>query len=369
MSDSSKNIVIIGGSFAGITAAKTIFGHKDKSTHVTLISPSTHAYFTVATPRLIVEPEKIDEVLFPVEKTMEKYSNGVDFKFVLGKVLSTNFNNNSLVVETDKGKQTISYDYLVVASGSRTDDTAFKLDGAHQGTVDSIKRLNRSTKDAKKIIILGGGPTGVETAGELGYLYGKEKEILLYSGLTGPLLQLGPKKSAEAVSRLNDLGVQVINNKKASNFDKSGTHSRVVFKDGSFEEADVIIPAYGVTPNSEFLDAKFLDSSGYLKTDEFLRVKGHHNVLGLGDILSIGENTILSLKYSQGAAFESAVNVEIFGKDAKLKAYSPTKTTLGVPISRTGGVGMVFGWSFPSFFIKLLKSKDYMIPKAGDLLA
>lgn len=188
MSDSSKHIVMIGGSYAGITAAKTIFGHNDKSTRVTLISSSSNAFFTVASPRLIMEPERIDKVLFPVEKTLEKYSNGVDFKFILGKVLSTNFDNNSLIVENGKDKQSINYDYLIVASGSRTDDTAFKLGGDHQDTIDSIKRLNRSTKDAKKIIIWGGGPTGVETAGELGYLYGKEKEVVLYTGLTGPLL-------------------------------------------------------------------------------------------------------------------------------------------------------------------------------------
>ncbi|CUM57727.1 unnamed protein product [Debaryomyces tyrocola] len=333
MTDSSKHIVIIGGSYAGIIAAKSIFGRKDQSVNVTLISSSTNAYFNVSTPRLIVEPDKIDKTLFPVEKTLKKYSNGVDYRFVLGDVVSTDFNNNCLIVENAKGRQTIDYDYLIVASGSRTDSPAFKLDGNYQDTVDSIRKLNRSTKGAKTIIILGGGPTGVETAGELGYLFGKEKEIVLYTGLTGPLLQLGSSKSATTVSKLTQLGVKVVNNKKSTSFEENGSHSKVIFEDGSSEDADVVIPAYGLTPNSEFLDAKFLDSRGYLKTDEYLRVKGHHNVLGLGDILSIGENTVVNIKYSQIAAFESVVDFEFFGnKNSKLKTYTPIKTTLGVPV-------------------------------------
>ena len=372
MTDSSKHIVTIGGSYAGIFAAKSIFGrkNKDQSVNVTLISSSTNAYFNVSTSRLIVEPEKIDKTLFPVEKTLKKYSNGVDYRFVLGNVVSSNFNNNSLIVENAKGKQTINYDYLIVATGARTDIPAFKLGGNHQDTVDSIKKLNRSTKGAKKIIILGGGPTGVETAGELGYLYGKEKEIVLYTGLTGPLLQLGSSKSATTVSKLAQLGVKVVNNKKSTSFEESGSPSKVVFEDGSSEDADVVIPAYGLTPNSEFLDVKFLDSLGYLKTDEYLRVEGHHNVIGLGDILSIGENTILNIKYSQMAALESVVDLELFGnKNSKLQPYSPIKTTLGVPVSRDWGVGVALGWSLPSFIIKFMKSKDFMIPKASEMLA
>lgn len=367
----SKHIVIIGGSYAGILAAKTIFGHKDQSVSVTLISTSTHAFFTVASPRLISEPGKIGKTIFPIEKTLEKYSGGINYKFVLAKVHSTDFDNNSLIVENSTGKETIKYDYLVVASGSRTDIPAFKLNGDHQNTVDSIKKLNKSTKSAKKIIVLGGGPTGVETVGELGYLYDKEKEIILYTGLDAPLLQLGPGKSKATTSRLTELGVKVVNNKRSTSFNsvEDGSRSKVVFEDGSSEDADVVIPAYGLTPNSEFLDKKFIDTLGYLKTDEYLRIEGHRNVLGLGDILSIGENTIVNLNYSQKATFESVVNLEFFGnKNSKLKPYSPTKMTLAVPISRTDGVGLAFGWSLPSFLIKFLKSKDFMIPKAGDSL-
>mmetsp|Transcript_7267 Transcript_7267/g.9203 ORF Transcript_7267/g.9203 Transcript_7267/m.9203 type:complete len:371 (-) Transcript_7267:35-1147(-) len=370
MSNSEKHIVIIGGSYAGVLAAKTIFGHKNKSIRVTLISASTHAYFTVATPRLITEPEKIEQTIFPIEETLKKHSGGISYKFVQGRVEIADFNKNSLTVESVTGKLTVEYDFLVVASGCRTDDPAFRLVGDHNETVDSIKKLNKSTKSAKKIIILGGGPTGVETAGELGLLYGKEKDIVLYTGLTGPLAPLGESKSKAATNRLTGLGVKVINNKRSTGFEKNGTHSKVTFDDGSSENTDVIIPVYGLTPNSEYLDKKYLDSNGYLKTDKYFRVEGHHNVLGLGDILSIGENTIVNLTYAQKATFESVVDLEFFdNKNAKLKLYSPIKTTILVPISKNGGIGLVFGWSVPNFLVRILKAKDFMIPKASEGLA
>ena len=370
MTDSGKHIVIIGGSYAGLHAAKTIFGHKDQSIRISLISPSTHAFFTVASPRLIAEPDKIQQTIFPIEETLKKHSEGINYKFIQGKVEIADFDNNSLTVENAQGKITIEYDYLVVASGCRADHAAFRLSGDHENTVDSIKKLNKSTKSAKRIIILGGGPTGVETAGELGFLYGKEKEIVLYTGLTGPLEYLGDSKSKASTNKLTDLGVKVVNNKRSTSVDESGARSKVIFEDGSSDEADVVIPVYGLKPNSEFLDKKFLDSRGYLKTDKYFRVEGHSNILGLGDILSVGENTIVNLTYAQKATFESIVDFEFFGnKNSKLKPYSPIKTTIIVPISRNGGIGLAFGWSVPSFLVKFLKSKDFMIPKAGDGLA
>lgn len=364
MTQEQKQVVIIGGSFAGIEAAKSIFKRKNQSVKVTLISSSTHAYFNIATPRLIVEPEHIEKTLFPVKDTLAKYANGVRYRLVHGTVESTDFKKKSIVVEASEGSEIINYDYLIIASGAKSDSSAFKLGGDYHETVESIKQLNKSTKSAKKIVVLGGGATGVETAGELGDYYGKEKEIVLYTGLVGPLYVLGESASQAASKRLAGLGVKVINRVRSTKVEAN----RVTFDDGSVAEADIVIPAYGLFPNSQFLDKKFVDANGYLKTDKHLRVEGY-NVIGLGDILSIGESSIVNLVYAQLSVFEATVDYEIFeNKTIKLKPYSATKQTLLVPVSKNGGVGKLFGWSFPSFLVKILKSKDFMIPKANEHL-
>lgn len=370
MTKSQKHVVIIGGSYAGILAAKTIFSHKDQSVKVTLVSASKNAYFNVGTPRLIVEPENIDKALFLVEDTLTKYSNGINQEFIHGEVVSTNFDERSVKIESTLGNLTIAYDYLIVASGSRTETPAFKLSGGHEKTVEAIKHLNKATKNAKKIIILGGGPTGVETAGELGFLYGHNKEIVLYTGLVGPLSPLGESKSSTALTKLKELGVKVVNKKRSTDIQEKGTLTKVLFEDGSTDEADVVIPVIGVVPNSKFLNKQYLDDAGYLKTDDNFRVEDHHNVLGLGDILSIAESTSANIKLAQEKTFQAVVDLIIFGnKESKLKPYTGMKQTAIVPISRKGGVGVVFGWGIPNFLVRYLKAKDFMISKAGDSLA
>lgn len=369
MTVAEKRIVIIGGSFAGIIAAKTIFNQNEQAVRVTLISTSTHSFFNIAAPRLLTEPDKAENTIFPIKETLEKYSNGTQFEFIHGKVESADLDKNSLIVDNSDGKQSINYDYLVIASGSRTDSAAFKLYDGHTETVAAIKLMNKSIIDAKKIIILGGGPTGVESAGELGYQYGKEKEIILYTGLKGPLAALGESRSKTSAEKLAALGVKVINDKASHSLESDNTQAKVIFDDGSSEVADLVIPAYGLTPNSEFLDKKFLDTKGFLKTDEFLRVEGYNNVLGFGDIVSMGERSFVDIMYAQKSTFEATVSHEFFGADLKLKSYSRLKPTLLVPISQEGGVGVAFGWNVPNFLVKFLKSKDFMIPNAGKDLA
>lgn len=60
-----KEIVIVGGSYAGVLAAKTIFKKIDeKNIHVTLISPNAYIYFNVAAPRLVIRPSDTERTLF-----------------------------------------------------------------------------------------------------------------------------------------------------------------------------------------------------------------------------------------------------------------------------------------------------------------
>lgn len=57
------HVVVLGGSFAGCHAIKTLYGLSD-SIEVTLVAPSTHAYFNCAAPRVLVEPEVLEKTFF-----------------------------------------------------------------------------------------------------------------------------------------------------------------------------------------------------------------------------------------------------------------------------------------------------------------
>lgn len=358
----AKNIVIVGGSFAGIMAAKEIFAKGDKNVRVTVISSSKKAYFNVSSPRILIEPEHTEKVFFNVEDALKKYSNGVPYEYIYGTVETSDFDKNTLSVNVNNETKICSYDYLILASGAKAKLPALKIDGDYNNSIASLKELNGLIKKASKIAVIGGGATGCEISGELGYAYGKTKSITLFAG-SGPLSFLGEGRSKSATKKLTDLNV-VVKNIVVTDYSE---HS-ITGKDGSEESFDLVIPAHGIVPNTKYIDDKFLDKGGFLKTSKSLRVEGYNNVFAFGDIIAIGGHSIVDIKFQQFPVLKEFVSRVIFGSaDAELKSqYSRGKTTIVIPISRSGGIGVLFGWSVPSFLVKFLKSKDFFVSKAKE---
>jgi NADH dehydrogenase FAD-containing subunit len=78
-------------------------------------------------------------------------------------------------------KTTLSYDYLILATGTRTTEpTPFKGLGSTETTKAALHDFQSRVSKAKKIVVAGAGITGVEVAGELGYWH-TSKEIILVS--------------------------------------------------------------------------------------------------------------------------------------------------------------------------------------------
>ncbi|CAH2350982.1 apoptosis-inducing factor 1 [[Candida] railenensis] len=359
------SIVIIGSNVAGITAIGTIFkeiqssGQKSKYS-ITVVSKSSHIYGNPTAPRLLVEPQHADKVFFSVENYLKNHSKGVKYEFIHSSVDKTDFNSKILTLSS--GKE-LKYDYLIIASGSHAESPAFKLHGDYLESKKAIKEVNKSIQDSGSIAILGGGATGVETASEIAYSFPKKK-VTLFTGAEGPLSAIG--KSIPASKKLEKLGIKIVNKKRFSSIDSTDTGASVItFADGSSETFDFYLPTYGVYPNSDFLDSKYLDDNGYLIVDKNLAVRGHSDVIALGDVASITENSIVDIKFQQTKVFTQTVKKTIFKKDVKLVDYSRGKTTTLIPISKNGGVGLMFGWSVPNFLVKQIKSKDFMISQVG----
>jgi NADH dehydrogenase FAD-containing subunit len=321
----------------------------------------------VAAPRLLVEPEKFDQTVFSIENVLKKYSKGMQSEFIQGKVVSSNFEDNTIVVGTkDEGEQTIKYDCLIVATGTRTPNAAFKLQGAHEESHSAVNDLSKAIKRAKRVAVLGGGPTGTETAAEIADAYKGEKEVILYTGAKTPIPIVGESRGRITMGKLKDIGVKVVNDIKYTSIKETGDGKySIQFDNGSTEIFDVYIDASGVVPNSEFLPKSVLNDKGYLVTDRHFRVRCYENVIGFGDILALGNNTIGDLKLAQIAVFDASVKKYIFNQSVKVKDYSPLSgVSIFVPVSRNGGVGVLFGWGVPNFLVRKLKAKDFGIPKA-----
>ncbi|CEP63356.1 Aif1p LALA0_S08e00540g [Lachancea lanzarotensis] len=364
------HVVIIGGSFAGIGAAEILAASKSP-VKVTVIAESSHSYFAVAAPRALVEPDVTKQLFYSIKDKIGKLGNK-NVSFVLGKATKLDGESQTVLVEdnTTGSQQTVSYDFLILASGSRSHSPAFKLQGDYLQSKDALLGMSKNIKSAKTIAVLGGGPTAVEIAGELGLTYGKDKKISLYTGASGPLVNWNSKVTDRALQQLESLDVQVLNTTKSVKVDEtSDGSSEVHFSDGTSKTFDVVVSAYGIIPNSEYLDAKLLDSSGFVKTDEYLVTKAYPNVLAYGDIISNRPCSIIDIERVQHATFAATVDAVIFGSSGSKKALKDSPEMGLVPISRNGGVGVLFGWRTPSWFVRLLKSKDFMVSRGAKHFA
>ncbi|KAG5422128.1 hypothetical protein I9W82_001222 [Candida metapsilosis] len=360
-----KQVIIIGGSYAAILAFKTLLTTKEVELNITLISPNDKAFFNVAVPRLLVDNGPIGQTVFPLDESINKLVKGTIHKAVhiQSSVKEVEFKTKTVTI-SDGSK--ISYDNLILASGARSVSPIWKLDSIKDVdfTLNSIKDTSAKIQDAKSIAIIGGGTTGVETAGELGYEFKGEKEIVLYTGSVGPLSIPLPNHVSSVTDKLQKLNVEIINNQLV----KKQGDSTVVHGDGSTRDFDLILEAHKLIPNTEYLPDEVLDKNKYVVTDEYFRLLDFHEVICLGDILALGQQSVVDLTYNQKPIFTKTVAYEVFGdSNTKLVPYvKPTKATVFVPIGRDGGVGALFGFSVPNFVIWFAKSRNYMIPKASE---
>jgi NADH dehydrogenase FAD-containing subunit len=178
-----KNIVILGASSAGVSTAHRLLKQTAKasvSIKVTLVSPNSHLYWNLATTRAII-PGAIEEdkIFHSISDGFKQYSAD-KFEFILATAEGLDVEGKKVSVSGNNGPTDLSYDILILATGSRTkEDTPFKGHGSHQATLDALHDYQNKVKSAKSITVVGAGATGVETAGELGYAYGNSKKITL----------------------------------------------------------------------------------------------------------------------------------------------------------------------------------------------
>lgn len=180
----TKNIVILGSSFTGIGAAHRILKYAPKNIPIKLIliSPNTHFYWNIATPRAIIPEQLSDEKLFQEISTGFKHYPASQFEFILGTAEGFNTDAKTVTVLAANGEKMIDYDILLLTTGSSVNSEApFKGLGSTQATKDALHKFQGRVKNARSIVVAGGGPTGIETAGEIAYVYGSEKKITLVS--------------------------------------------------------------------------------------------------------------------------------------------------------------------------------------------
>ncbi|KAL8968891.1 MAG: hypothetical protein Q9197_004633 [Variospora fuerteventurae] len=375
------DIVVVGANFAGLGTAHYLLKHtipalekaNGNSTvyKVTLISPSTHFYFKIGSPRILASPDLIpfSKAFLPLKDAFKEYSAD-RFSLVIGEAVSLDEEKKSITVRdtysTTAKNSTVRYSSLVLATGATANSPLWNLKGSHESTMAALKEMHASLPKAKTILIAGGGPAGVETAGELATIYPKAS-ITLLSGSTRLLTRLRPAISAAAESQLNNLSVTVIHKslKVVENTTGKSTNTTLHLSDDTSRDVDIYIDATGTRPNSDFLPPHWLTKSGHVRTEDKLTLRGPvSSVYAIGDVAGYSLGNIFDINDAVRPMC-SSIYQDLSGKKPTAKPFKQnTAETQLVPIGPNGGVGAVFGWKLPAFAVKMIKSKDFMIGQA-----
>lgn len=311
---SFPRIVIIGGGFAGISLAKRL---RNKKVQVVLLDKHNYHNFQPLMYQVATGGLEPDSIAYPIRKIVQEYK---DFYFRLAEVRDIDPENN--IIYADIGD--IKYDYLVIATGSKTNYFGNKEIERNSMAMKTIPQsLNiRSlilenfeqallTNDIDErhslmnFVLVGGGPTGVELAGALAEMKKailpkdypdldvRKMEINLIQGSNRVLDSMSKNASEKAEKFLLDLGVSVWKNVRVTGYDgKTVTTS----SDLSFDSATVIWTAgvQGALPHGLKADS-FIKNVNRIKVNQFNQVEGYDNLFAIGDIA-----VMASEQYPQG---------------------------------------------------------------------
>ncbi|OJJ68250.1 hypothetical protein ASPBRDRAFT_58279 [Aspergillus brasiliensis CBS 101740] len=416
MDTKTITIPIIGASIAGLSIAHSLLSTNFKGIKIKilLINPTPTFYWAIAAPRILTKPTAFTEsqYLIPIIDGFKKYSSDV-FEFVLGKATSIDFANKTIhleeytnTTESEILPREIQYDYLVISSGSTPSASLGRIPGGNEnekGEIYPFKLSPTSTttiseaiqsaqeviSSAKRIVVIGAGPIGVEIAGELGDLSSTtsnngekegEKEITLISATPRILPVLKESASSAATSLLSQKGVKVLTDTKVVSVsspsgDNNGSGYTLHLSNGDTLDTDIYIPTTGVIPNNSFIPKEVLDEHGWVKVDSELKVSGVEGVYAAGDITNHTQKLSFKAEEMAGVVVGNLVNDINHtngagsrwwkGCGGGRKTYNEgTDVMMVVPVGSSGGTGQAFGWVLISFMVWLAKGRDYFIWKA-----
>jgi NADH dehydrogenase len=297
---SKLRVVIIGGGFGGINAAQKL---KNKGFQVVLFDKHNYHTFQPLLYQVATAGLQPDSIAGPLRNIFKGHD---DFHFRLFRINAIDPARN--MVLTSGGD--LSYDYLVVAGGSRSNffgnqkieqnsfplktiPDALNLRSQFMQVLEQAEMTSdvNERKTLLNIVIVGGGPTGVETAGALAELKNcvlpkdypaldfREMKIYLVQGGDRLLPQMSEKAGARAKRDLEKMGVSVMLHAMVNSYDGK----TILLKDQESILSSTVIWSAGVR-SAEFpgLKPEWLEN-GRILTDGNCRIPGT-NIFAIGDI-------------------------------------------------------------------------------------
>jgi NADH dehydrogenase len=307
MSQTRPEVVIVGGGFGGLYAARAL---KGVPVHVTIVDRRNHHLFQPLLYQVATAALNPADIAAPIRSVFRGWPN---VSVILAEAVGVDVAGKKLLLSDGE----LSYDYLVLATGATHsyfghDEWARLAPGLKsiEDALDIRRRVLLAYEMAEResdpenrrqwmtFVIIGGGPTGVELAGALGeisrqalsrefqHIDPSQARIILIEGMPRVLPPYPEDLSAKARTQLERLGVEVRAGVRVTGIDSQGVmvgEERIL--------ARTIIWAAGVaaSPLARTVGAP-LDRAGRVLVTSNLTIHGHDEVFVIGDLAAVEQN-------------------------------------------------------------------------------
>ncbi|CAB4676034.1 MAG: hypothetical protein F2658_00090 [Actinobacteria bacterium] len=288
-------VVILGGGFGGLTAARAL----TKTADVTVVDRHNFQTFLPLLYQVSTAGLAADHVAYPIRGALRK----TGAKFRMASPISIDHKNKQVKLDSS---ELLDFDHLIIALGSTTADFgipgvteyALGMKSVHEALTiraevmrrfEDLCRFEDNTR--LTISVVGGGPTGVEMAGALAELVRgplKSDQANAAAHIDVQLLEAGdrllppfsPSLSARTKKDLEKIGVKVMLNSAV----KAIEHRKIILRDGTVLDSEITVWAAGVQGSPAMQQLNLPVVGNRLSVAPTLQIKNYPNIWALGDI-------------------------------------------------------------------------------------
>ena len=368
-----RNIVIVGGGFAGTTLAKSLQRDLRGGYRVVLVSEESYTTFNPMLAEVVGAAVFPEHVVAPIRQILGSSQDGRS-QFIMGRVTGVDFEDQHLEAQTLAGPLHIAYEHLVFAFGTRANldlvpglaqyAMPLKLvgDAMHirNRVLQRVARIELESDPVERrrlghFIVIGGGFSGVEVAGGLAdFLRGAvryyprvqahELKVTLLHDAERLLLEL-PESLGEAAARsLRSRHIDVRLKARAASVDALG----VTLADGEVIPGSTVICTIGTKPNPLVEQLRCAKQRGRIETLPDMSIPGVRHVWAIGDCALVRNGATehfspptAQFAVAQARALASNIVATIERRDTA--AFSHVSRGTMATTGHLKGVAQVFG--------------------------
>jgi NADH dehydrogenase len=367
----TPHVVILGAGFGGLNAARQL---ANVPVRITLIDRQNYHLFQPLLYQVAIARLLPSEIAYPLRTIYRRQKN---LTFQMGEVTGINFDQRYVKLDGS----IIAYDYLIIAVGAETSffgmqaiqENGFQLkdiQSAIQTRNHLLKMFEQASREADPekrrslltFVVVGGGPTGVETAGALAELISQvmvkdyrdldlsEARVVLLEA-NDHLIMAYPHELRHATfDLLHRKRVDILLNARLADYNGEV----VTLKDDRQIPAHTLIWTAGVKA-AEVVESLNVEraGAGRIKVQQTLQLPGYPKVLVIGDAAFLLDNAGQPLPMLSTVAIQqgnhAAQNVRRMINGSQLKPFHYKDPGLLATIGHNAAVARIWGFSFSGF--------------------